>query len=85
MFGIIVHICRETIRRAVVQKFNDAKGWDCENTDQLYDRIEDRQGADKIINSLKNTYYVDTGTGGQGDKLETLQPVKFGSGNVFSM
>ena len=28
---ITMYMCRETIRRAVVQKFNDAKGWNWKN------------------------------------------------------
>ncbi|MBW6479642.1 MAG: Eco57I restriction-modification methylase domain-containing protein [Bacteroidales bacterium] len=50
---ITMYMCHETIRRAVVQKFNDAKGWDCKDIDQLYDKIEDRTEANRIINSLK--------------------------------
>lgn len=50
---ITMYMCRETIRRAVVQKFNEAKGWSCESIDQLYDKIEDRQEANEVINSLK--------------------------------
>jgi hypothetical protein len=50
---ITMYMCRETIRRAVVQKFNDAKGWNCEEFGQLYDKIEDKQEANKLINSLK--------------------------------
>jgi len=50
---ITMYMCHETIRRAVVQKFNDAKGWDCADIDQVYDRIEDRNEANIIINSLK--------------------------------
>jgi len=50
---ITMYICHETIRRAVVQKFNDAKGWDCKDIDQVYDKIEDRSEANAIINSLK--------------------------------
>jgi adenine-specific DNA-methyltransferase len=42
---ITMYMCRETIRRAVVQKFNEAKGWNCQTTDELYDKIEDRQEA----------------------------------------
>ena len=42
----------ETIRRAVVQKFNEAKQWNCENFDELYDKIEDRKEANEIVNSL---------------------------------
>jgi type II restriction/modification system DNA methylase subunit YeeA len=46
-------MCRETIRRAVVQKFNEVKGWSCENINDLYEKIEDRKEANTIINSLK--------------------------------
>jgi len=50
---ITMYMCRETIRRAVVQKFNDAKGWKLENFDQLYNKIKDEKEANEIINSLK--------------------------------
>jgi type II restriction/modification system DNA methylase subunit YeeA len=50
---ITMYMCRETIRRAVVQKFNEIKGWNCENIDNLYDQIEDKKDANMIINSLK--------------------------------
>lgn len=50
---ITMYMCRETIRRAVVQKFNDAKGWNCADFDTLYNKIEDTKEANQIINSLK--------------------------------
>jgi type II restriction/modification system DNA methylase subunit YeeA len=50
---ITMYMCRETIRRAIVQKFNEVKGWDCQSFDQLYDKIEDTKEANRIINSLK--------------------------------
>jgi len=52
---ITMYMCRETIRRAVVQKFNDAKNWKCENLDDLYNKIGDidKKEANTIINSLK--------------------------------
>jgi hypothetical protein len=50
---ITMYMCRETIRKAVVQKFNEGKGWDCKDLDELYDRIEDRKEANELINSLK--------------------------------
>jgi len=50
---ITMYMCHETIRRAVVQKFNDSKGWDCTTIDQVYDKIQDRNEANSIINSLK--------------------------------
>jgi len=50
---ITMYMCRETIRRAVVQKFNDIKGWNCSELEELYDKIEDRKEANDLINSLK--------------------------------
>ncbi len=52
---ITMYMCRETIRRAVVQKFNEAKGWKCESFEDLDDKLEliDRNEANEIINSLK--------------------------------
>jgi type I restriction-modification system DNA methylase subunit len=50
---ITMYMCRETIRRAVVQKFNEAKKWYCQDINSLYDKIEDRKEANAIINSLK--------------------------------
>jgi adenine-specific DNA-methyltransferase len=48
-----MYMCRETIRKAVIQKFNETKDWNCKGIDSLYDKIEDRQEANDIINSLK--------------------------------
>ena len=50
---ITMYMCRETIRRAVVQKFNEKKGWQCETVDQLYDKIENRKEANALINDIK--------------------------------
>ncbi|MFI5196622.1 MAG: Eco57I restriction-modification methylase domain-containing protein, partial [Chitinophagales bacterium] len=50
---VTMYMCRETIRRAVLQKFNEAKGWQCETIEQLYDKITDKKEANTIINSLK--------------------------------
>ena len=50
---ITMYMCRETIRRAVVQKFNEANGWNCAEFEQLYDKIEDKKEANQLINSLK--------------------------------
>jgi hypothetical protein len=50
---ITMYMCRETIRRAVIQKFNEVKSWKCETLDDLYDKIEDRNEANAIINRLK--------------------------------
>lgn len=56
---ITMYMCRETIRRSVVQKFREAGYQLSESSDlsksfnELYDKIEDRQEANNIINSLK--------------------------------
>lgn len=50
---ITMYMCRETIRRAVIQKFNAVKGWQCQTLDDVYDKIEDKREANQIINSLK--------------------------------
>ncbi|RKE95419.1 DUF7149 domain-containing protein [Ichthyenterobacterium magnum] len=50
---ITMYMCRETIRKAVVQKFNETKDWNCKDINSLYNKIEDRQEANTIINRLK--------------------------------
>ncbi|HPX59600.1 MAG TPA: DUF559 domain-containing protein, partial [Bacteroidales bacterium] len=50
---ITMYMSRETIRKAVVQKFNEIKKWNCTNLDELYDKIEDRKEANEIVNSIK--------------------------------
>ena len=50
---ITMYMCRETIRKSVFQKFNEIKDWKNKDIDSLYDKIEDRQEANDIINSLK--------------------------------
>src|SRR3989338_1194323 len=54
---ITMYMCRETLRRAVVQKFNEVKGCNCNNLNDLYNKIEakaeDRAEANTLINSLK--------------------------------
>jgi len=50
---ITMYMCRETIRKAVVQKFNETKDWNCKDIHSIYDKIENRQEANNIINSLK--------------------------------
>ncbi|MCU0359619.1 MAG: Eco57I restriction-modification methylase domain-containing protein [Bacteroidia bacterium] len=50
---ITMYMCRETIRRAVLQKFNETKKWNCSTFEELYDKIEDRKEANNIVNSLK--------------------------------
>ena len=50
---ITMYMCRETIRKAVLQKFNESKKWNCTTLEELYDKIEDRKEANKIVNSIK--------------------------------
>lgn len=49
---ITEYMCRETIRKAVVQKFNDAKGWNCADFVALEDKDLDRNEANTLINEL---------------------------------
>ena len=50
---ITMYMCRETIRKAVVQKFNETQEWNCTTLEEIYDKIEDRKEANKIVNSVK--------------------------------
>ncbi len=55
---ITMYMSRETMRLAVVQKFNERKGWQCETFDDLKSTIkintkENREEANDIINSIK--------------------------------
>ena len=52
------YICRETIRKAVVDKFNTIGNWKCADFDELREKIEYtkpevRNKANEIVNSLK--------------------------------
>ena len=50
---ITMYMCREAIRKSVIQKFNETKGWNCTDINSLYDKIEDRSEANKIVNDIK--------------------------------
>jgi hypothetical protein len=52
---ITMYICRETIRRAVLRKFNDKYGWACSDITELYNRIDPGKlkEANETVNSLK--------------------------------
>ena len=50
---ITMYMCRETIRKAVIQKFNETKQWDCTSIEELYNKIDNRTEANNIVNSLK--------------------------------
>lgn len=50
---ITMYMSRETIRRAVVQKFNDTKNWNCKTLSDVYNKIDDIGEANDIVNSIK--------------------------------
>jgi len=50
---ITMYMSHETISRAVVKKFNEAKSWHCENLADIYNELKDFKEANNIINSLK--------------------------------
>jgi hypothetical protein len=50
---VTMYMCRETIRKAIIQKFNEIKNWSCKNLTDLYNQIENRDEANSIINDLK--------------------------------
>lgn len=53
---ITMYMCRETLRRAVVQKFNDKYGWNCGNIEEvdnaLFRHKIPLKDANELINSL---------------------------------
>ncbi|MGF6849024.1 adenine-specific DNA-methyltransferase [Chitinophaga sp. W3I9] len=49
---VTMYMCREVLRRAVVQKFNEVNGWECDGLESLYNKIVDKKEANKIINSI---------------------------------
>ncbi|HMR81570.1 MAG TPA: Eco57I restriction-modification methylase domain-containing protein, partial [Niabella sp.] len=52
--GIItMYMCRETLRRAVLQKFKETKGWACQDLTELFNKISDKKEAANIINEIK--------------------------------
>jgi adenine-specific DNA-methyltransferase len=50
---ITMYMCREAIRKSVVQKFNEAKGWDCKTFLDLQNKKYEISEANEIIDSLK--------------------------------
>ncbi len=52
---ITMYICRETLRRAVVRKFNERYGWECKDLTEVYNRIDPGRlrEANEVVNSLK--------------------------------
>ena len=50
---ITMYMCKETIRRAVVQKFNETKDWNCETIIDIHNKISDTKEANAIVNAIK--------------------------------
>lgn len=52
---VTMYMSRETIRAAIVQKFNEVNGWSCKTINDVYNllEVEDRHKANDIINSIK--------------------------------
>jgi hypothetical protein len=53
---ITMYMCRETIRRSVLQKFNQHFNWDCQNIEtDLYNRLDPAHipAANELINGLR--------------------------------
>lgn len=50
---ITMYMCRETIPRAVIAKFNKKYQWNCDTFEALYNKIENITEANEVVNSLK--------------------------------
>ena len=50
---VTMYMCKETLRRAVLQRFNQTKDWNCTSFDELYNKIDDKKEANHIVNSIK--------------------------------
>lgn len=50
---ITMYMARESIIKAVIAKFNESKGWNCQNLIELHNKIDDIKEANILIDSLK--------------------------------
>lgn len=50
---VTMYMAREAVRKAILNRFNQEKGWSCEGFDELYEKIEDRKEANLIIDELR--------------------------------
>jgi adenine-specific DNA-methyltransferase len=52
---ITMYMCRETIRKAVVQKFNETKNWNCQDLESNFTiKLKTVKEANKIVNRPQN-------------------------------
>jgi adenine-specific DNA-methyltransferase len=49
---ITMYMAKETIEQTIINKFNALKNWHCKTLTDLYNKIEDKQEANAIINSI---------------------------------
>ncbi|MDR2651615.1 MAG: Eco57I restriction-modification methylase domain-containing protein, partial [Prevotellaceae bacterium] len=50
---ITMYMCRETIRKAVIHKFNEAKNWNCQSINDIYNKIDNIAEANAIFNTVR--------------------------------
>jgi hypothetical protein len=53
---ITMYMCRETISRAIIQKFNETKNWNCQTIIELHNKIHNKihnKEANEIFNSVR--------------------------------
>ncbi len=50
---ITMFMCRDTLTRTVLQKFNEAKNWECKTLVDLHNKISDIKEANQIFNSIR--------------------------------
>lgn len=51
--SITMYMSREVLRKAVLEKFNALKEWNCKDFTELYNKIENIKEANEIVNSIK--------------------------------
>ena len=51
---ITMYICRQTLRQAVLDKFNEINGWTCQKLDDLYNKIREPKSGNKMITQANN-------------------------------
>ncbi|MEO8171462.1 MAG: Eco57I restriction-modification methylase domain-containing protein [Sediminibacterium sp.] len=58
--AITMFLCRETIRKTVIQKFNDAYSWSCDSIEDIRNYLQDKRKAGDILafNQLINTTHI---------------------------
>ncbi|BCD67555.1 N-6 DNA methylase [Nitratiruptor sp. YY09-18] len=49
---VTMYMAREAIERAIVEKFNQLKGWKCKTLADIDEKVEDKKEANRIIDSL---------------------------------